>query len=112
MKAGYRNWLTVQNTLLVNWIIIVKIESLWNQISQEKRAKTILKIITSDALISMCIRWYSIKCIMYEMLFIGKISSVKSMSSWSFMCRNTASWQPLSGWSYTPNEWLQKSVFF
>lgn len=33
MKTGYKTWLTVQNTLLVNGIIIVKIESPWNQIS-------------------------------------------------------------------------------
>lgn len=36
MKTGYETWLTVQNTLLVNSIIIAKIESLWNQISQEE----------------------------------------------------------------------------
>lgn len=33
METGYKTWLTVQNTSLVNGIIIVKIESPWNQIS-------------------------------------------------------------------------------
>lgn len=54
MKIGYKTWLTVQNTLLVNWIMIVKIES------------QILKVIKSSSLIRVCIvrRWYSVKCIM------------------------------------------------
>lgn len=34
MKNGYKSWLTFQNTLLVNWIIIGKIGSMENQISQ------------------------------------------------------------------------------
>lgn len=38
MNTGYNTLFTVQDTLLVYQIIMVKIELAWNQVSQEKRA--------------------------------------------------------------------------
>lgn len=109
MKTEHKTWLMVQNTLLVNWIIIVKIQWLWNQTSQEKRSKTVPKVITLNAFIHTYIvgRWYSVKCIMYEVLQ----ARIQAEIPWADG-HSTSSWQPFHWYSCTlTKEWLQNLKF-